>query len=48
MVPLLPPRLSMTTVCPSRSPSFWPTTRAMTSLPPPGGNGTMSRIGLLG
>ena len=48
MTPLPPPLLSMMTGCPSRSVSFWPTIRAMTSLPPPGGKGTIRRIALLG
>ncbi|MNV13143.1 hypothetical protein D3C71_1037710 [compost metagenome] len=35
-----PGRFSTTTVTPRRSPSCWPTRRAMTSVNPPGGNGT--------
>ena len=35
-------------VVPSRSPSFCETARAKMSVAPPAGNGTTSRIGLLG
>jgi hypothetical protein len=50
-VPSTPPwpgRLSTTTVWPVISDMRCPTTRAMMSLGPPGGNGTISRIGFLG
>jgi hypothetical protein len=46
--PPAPPRLSTTSGLPRRSPSCWPITRATMSLLPPGGNGTISRIGRLG
>lgn len=36
MMPLPPGLFSTMTDCPSRSPSFWPTRRAVTSVPPPG------------
>jgi hypothetical protein len=48
ITPLAPPRLSTTTVCPSATESLFATMRAMVSLPPPGGNGTimvMVRVG---
>jgi hypothetical protein len=48
MLPAAPPRLSMTTCWPSASPSLGLTMRDSTSAPPPGGHGTMKRIGLLG
>jgi len=48
IVPPAPPRLSITTCCPSFSPSRWPTTRAMMSVEPPGGKATISRIGFVG
>ena len=50
-VPMLPPapgRLSTTTAYPSCSVSFWLTSRATILEPPPGGKGSMSRIGLSG
>src|SRR3990172_10502140 len=47
-MPPAPERLSTTTCCPSPSPSFGATERAITSVPPPGGNGTMKRIGFDG
>ena len=43
-----PPRLSTTTDVPSRSESFGAITRATMSVPPPGANGTMMRIGRAG
>jgi hypothetical protein len=46
--PPAPPRLSITIGCFSSSDIRWPITRAMTSLGPPAGNGTISRIGLSG
>ncbi|MNU02435.1 hypothetical protein D3C72_2461390 [compost metagenome] len=48
MMPLAPGRFSTTTDCFSASPSFCEIRRATTSVPPPGGNGTTMRIGLLG
>src|SRR5688572_12793786 len=48
MIPLAPPRLSTTTCCPSCSVSFWLTIRARMSGEPPGGEGTMKRIGFVG
>ena len=46
--PPAPPLLSTITVCPSASPSRWPTTRAMMSVVPPAAKGTINRTGLLG
>src|SRR3954465_14656931 len=43
--PPAPARLSTMTVCPSASPSFAPTTRAIVSLGPPGRKPTTKRIG---
>jgi hypothetical protein len=43
-----PPRLSMTTLWPSRSPSCMPMERPTTSFEPPGGNGMMRRTGFTG
>jgi hypothetical protein len=40
--------LSISTGCFVSSDMRWPTTRAMMSFGPPAGNGTISRIGLLG
>src|SRR3954470_21849355 len=48
MVPPAPPRLSITILCPSASASLFPTERPTRSVPPPGGNGTIIRIGRLG
>src|SRR5208282_2788209 len=48
MLPAAPGRLSMTTGCPNDSASRCPTSRARMSVVPPAGNGTTSRIGLLG
>jgi hypothetical protein len=48
IVPLAPGRLSTTTVCPQRSLSFCATARAVISVPPPGGNGTINLIGRAG
>src|SRR5260221_10961904 len=45
MVVPAPGLLSITTGWPSRGASFSPTARATMSTPPPGGNGTMKRIG---
>ena len=42
---LAPARFSITTGWPQRSLMRWPTKRAMMSVGPPGGNGTMMRIG---
>jgi len=47
MPPALP-RLSMTTVWPQLSVSFWPSSRESVSLGPPAPNGAMNGIGLLG
>jgi len=50
-VPMLPPapaRFSMTKGCPRISAIFGVTVRATMSVPPPGGNGTMTRIGFDG
>src|ERR1700694_508225 len=46
--PPAPPRFSMTIVCPSASDRRFCTMRAMTSVPPPGGYGTMKRTGFAG
>src|SRR5512139_3227431 len=43
-----PPRLSMMICCPSASPRRVPMARPIVSVPPPGGNGRMKRIGRLG
>ncbi len=48
MLPPAPGRFSTTTGCFHISLSFWPSARASTSDVPPGANGTMMRIGLLG
>ena len=40
--------LSITTGLPHRSPSFWPTRRAITSSGPPAANGTTNRTGFEG
>src|SRR6476620_7305624 len=48
MLPPAPGRLSMTTCCVKPSVIFCPNARAMVSFPPPGGNGTMKRIGFVG
>src|SRR2546423_14561476 len=45
MVVPAPGLFSMMTGCPRRGESFSPTARATMSTPPPGGNGTMNRIG---
>ena len=48
MTPLAPGRLSTTTCWPSAAESLLATIRAIVSLPPPGGNGTimvMVRVG---
>ena len=50
-VPILPPApalFSTITGWPRRSPSFWPSTRAITSVAPPGAHGTTILIGLVG
>src|SRR5262245_29536414 len=47
-MPPAPPRLSLMTCWPMRSPSFCPTSRAMMSVDPPGGKATISRTGLVG
>src|SRR5687768_4474631 len=43
-----PPRLSMMTCCPSASPRRPPMARPIVSVPPPGGNGRIQRIDLVG
>src|SRR5579885_3482394 len=48
IVPPAPPRLSTTTDCPRRSPSPLARPRAMKSVAPPAGKGTMSRMGFSG
>ena len=45
---LAPARFSITTGWLQRSLMRWPTKRAMRSVGPPGGNGTMMRIGAVG
>src|SRR4051812_32013834 len=45
---LAPARFSITTGWPQCSLMRWPTKRAMRSVGPPGGNGTLMRIGRLG
>src|SRR5205085_7890031 len=45
---LAPARFSISTGWPQRSLMRWPTKRAMRSVGPPGGNGTMMRIGRFG
>ena len=45
---LAPARFSITTGWPQCSLMRWPTKRAMMSVGPPGGNGTMMRIGAVG
>jgi hypothetical protein len=47
-MPPTAPRLSITTVCPMFSCNFAPTSLARMSLGPPGANGTIKRIGLVG
>jgi len=47
-IPAAPGRFSTTTSWPSASPSAGATVRAVMSTFPPGTNGTMMRIGLLG
>src|SRR6185295_9688743 len=46
--PPWPPRLSISTGCLAISDMRWPITRAMMSLGPPAGNGTISLIGFAG
>ena len=46
--PAAPVRLSITTCWPTRSATFCPTSRAITSCEPPGVNGTMKRMGFVG
>jgi hypothetical protein len=48
MIVLPPARFSMTTGWPQASVSLGPISRAWMSAGPPGANGTMSRIGLVG
>src|SRR5690606_28337932 len=48
IVPLAPPRFSITTLCPRRSASRLPNMRPTASVLPPGGKGTTIRIGLFG
>src|SRR5688572_17114688 len=48
IVPVAPPRFSITTDWPHASPSFCPTMRAWMSSGPPGANGTIMRTGLAG
>jgi hypothetical protein len=48
MVPPAPPRLTITTGCPSASCSFAPIVRAMKSAAPPGGTGSTMEIGRVG
>src|SRR3979409_2341802 len=48
MIVAAPGRVSTTTVWPQVSVIFWPITRAMMSVEPPGANGTMILIGLSG
>src|SRR5688572_26033923 len=48
MVLPAPARLSTTICCPSASPSFGEMTRVRISVPPPGANGTITRIDLPG
>src|SRR2546429_4200827 len=48
MLPLAPPAFSMTTVCPSGCRMRSAMMRAVVSVEPPGGNGTMSVIGRVG
>ena len=47
-VPPAPPRFSITTGCPNSLLSPSATTRPTMSVEPPGGNGTISVIGLVG
>src|SRR5688572_3375103 len=47
-IPAAPGRLSTTTCWLHASASFWPKRRVMKSVPPPGANGTMNLIGLIG
>src|SRR5258706_11159214 len=47
-MPAAPPLFSTSTDWPSDSCSFCAITRVPTSVPPPGGNGTMMRIGFEG
>jgi hypothetical protein len=48
IAPPAPVRLSTTACWPHFSPSFCAIVRAVVSVPAPGENGTMKRIGLLG
>src|SRR5260221_1923226 len=48
IVPVAPVLLSTMIGCPRRSPSLAPTSRAIASAPPPGGNPTSSLIGFAG
>jgi len=45
MLPPAPGRFSITMLCPSRCPRDGEMIRAAVSTPPPGGHGTMRRIG---
>src|SRR5690606_18184074 len=47
-IPLAPGLFSTTTGTPNRSPRCLPTSRAMVSVPPPAGYGTMRLMGLAG
>src|SRR6266404_3433528 len=47
-MPLAPARLSTMTCCPHASVNLAPIARAMVSFPPPGGNGAINRIDLIG
>src|SRR6478736_4167715 len=48
MVPLAPPRFSMTNCCPMFSEIFANTMRPETSVSPPAGQGVMTRTGFMG
>src|SRR3954454_16232173 len=48
MLPAAPPRVSTTHCCPMKWLRFGVTIRASASAPPPGANGTSSRIGRVG
>ncbi|CFW03382.1 Uncharacterised protein [Bordetella pertussis] len=48
MISLAPGLLSTTTGCPSSACSRWATARATTSVPPPGGYGTIRCTGRAG
>ena len=48
MLPLAPPAFSMTTGCPSGALMRSPMMRAVVSVEPPGGKGTISVIGRVG